>query len=358
MRKNSQILHYAVAVLAVALAVPLTYSLKPLELTPSTLFFAAVMVSAWYGGLLPGLLATALSALALDYFFMPEAYTLGVEIADAVRLTMFVLVAVLISYLNGARKRLEATLRLQDRRKDEFLAMLAHELRNFLAPVANALQVWRLGGAGNQVVNQSRDIVERQVQHMTRLINDLLDASRIHQGKVELCKRKIDLATAVRQVVEATQPLIDAHHHRHEVSLPADPVLVEADPTRLEQIVVNLLTNAIKYTEPGGLIQLSVEATPDEALLRVRDTGIGLSVDILPHVFELFVQADNRSRGGLGIGLNLVQSLVQLHGGTITAASEGPGKGSEFVVRFPLAASSINRTPSESTQEASALLSS
>jgi signal transduction histidine kinase len=246
-----------------------------------------------------------------------------------------VLVAVLISSLNAARGRLEAALREQDRRKDEFLAMLAHELRNPLSTISNSMHVLRLKGRKDAPVEHTCDLVGRQIQHMSRLINDLLDVSRIHLGKMQLCEEVVDVSTIVDHAIEVTRSFLDAGNHQLEVSLPPAQVYLRADPTRLEQILVNLLTNATKYTEPGGHIQLTVEQAQGNVLLRVRDTGIGLTPEAIPRVFDLYMQAENGSKGGLGIGLNLVRSLVRMHGGSVTAFSHGPGRGSEFVVRLP-----------------------
>jgi signal transduction histidine kinase len=336
MRTPFRLFPYAVAVLSVAAAVPLTLALRPLEQTPAptAFFFAAVMLSAFFGGLGPGLLATLLSALALEVVFLPSAGP-GPAAAAAVRLAVFVLVAALISWLNARRRRLEAELRRRDRRKDEFVAALAHELRNFLSPVSNVLHVLRAGGTDGGLA-APREIIERQVRHMSRLINDLLDVARVNEGKVRLCKEPVDLAAAVTGSVEAARPLLAARGHRLEVALPPDRVVLDADPTRLEQVLVNLLANAAKYTEPGGHIWLVARREGDEVRVSVRDSGVGLAPEVLPHVFELFVQAENGCRGGLGIGLNLVQSLVRMHGGSVSVTSEGPGKGSEFEIRLPL----------------------
>ncbi|MCI0461163.1 MAG: response regulator [Gemmataceae bacterium] len=233
----------------------------------------------------------------------------------------------------------EKLLRERDRRKDEFLAMLGHELRNPLAPLLNALHLLRVQSHDPALVAQARDLAERQVRHLTRLVDDLLDVSRITRGKVELRKEWVELAPIVARAVDSTSPLIKERHHRLEVTWPDQPVRLEADPTRLEQILTNLLNNAAKYTEPGGQIRLIVERTGDEVVLRVQDNGIGMSPDVLSSIFELFVQAEcslARSEGGLGIGLTLVRSLVELHGGSVGAASEGPGRGSELVVRLPV----------------------
>ncbi len=225
-----------------------------------------------------------------------------------------------------------------NRRKDEFLAMLAHELRNPLAPIRNALYLMKRGGVDDASAEEVRSMMERQVEHLARLIDDLMDVSRISTGKVELRWEEVDLGIGRRPGDRRRRPLIEQRGQRLSVDLPAVPIRVKADPTRLEQVIDNLLTNAAKYSDPGGRIDLSASLEGDWAVLRLRDTGIGIAPEKLPHIFDLFVQAErrlDRSQGGLGIGLSLVRSLVEMHGGQVTASSEGLGKGSEFVVRLP-----------------------
>jgi PAS domain S-box-containing protein len=236
------------------------------------------------------------------------------------------------------RIEMEARLQTADRRKDEFLAMLAHELRNPLAPICNAVQLMRVLGSEDANVQRARDMIDRQVNHLARLVDDLLDVSRITRGKITLQKEPLALAVVIARAVETSRPLIDARRHTLTVTLPPEPLRVEADMTRLAQVVSNLLNNAAKYTEEGGHIELHVERAGADAVVRVRDSGLGIPGDLLPHVFDLFTQGDRslaRSEGGLGIGLTLVKSLVEMHGGTVTAHSDGPGRGSEFVVRLP-----------------------
>ena len=243
------------------------------------------------------------------------------------------------------RKRLEGEIRLRaeelankDRRKDEFLAMLAHELRNPLAPVRNSLQIIRTKYTGDPLLEQMGDMMSRQVGHMARLVDDLLDASRISRGQVQLKKERVELATIVARGVEASRSLIDLRGHELSTSLPREPVYLDADPVRLTQVVGNLLNNAAKYTEQGGRIWLTAHREGDEAVIGVRDTGIGIPEEMLPRVFDLFTQVDptlDRSQGGLGIGLTLVRTLVEMHGGTVSVTSDGPGAGSEFFVRLP-----------------------
>jgi signal transduction histidine kinase/ActR/RegA family two-component response regulator len=237
------------------------------------------------------------------------------------------------------RVRLIQQLRDSDRRKDEFLAVLAHELRNPLAPIRNSLQLLRMGNGNGEIIEQARSVMERQLEHMVHLIDDLLDVSRITRGKIQLRKERVELAAAVQSALEAARPLIEASNHELTVRLPPEPTYLDADPTRLAQVFSNLLTNAAKYTERAGRIWLTVERQSGDAVVSVRDTGIGIAAEYLPRVFQMFSQvapALERSQGGLGIGLSLVKGLVEMHGGTVEAHSDGPGKGSQFVVRLPV----------------------
>jgi PAS domain S-box-containing protein len=226
-----------------------------------------------------------------------------------------------------------------DRRKDEFLATLAHELRNPLAPIRNSLHILRLSGHSNPATEQTYEVMERQLSQMVRLVDDLLEISRITRGQIELRKERVDLAAVIRSAVEASKPLIEDFDHELTISLPPEPLNIEADPVRLEQIISNLLNNAAKYTDPGGQIWLTAKRESDDATISVRDSGIGISPDMLPRIFEMFTQVEHsasRTQGGLGIGLTLVRSLVEMHGGSVEARSEGAGKGSEFIVRLCL----------------------
>jgi PAS domain S-box-containing protein len=237
------------------------------------------------------------------------------------------------------RKAAEESLREADRRKDEFLAMLAHELRNPLAPIRNAVQLMKLLGPEEPNLRRARELIDRQVVHLARLVDDLLDVSRITRGKIKLHKEPLELATVIARAVEASRPLIEERRHALAVSLPPNPVPLLGDATRLAQVFSNLLNNAAKYTEQGGQIGLTVETDGGAAVVRVRDSGVGISPELLPRVFDLFVQGDRslaRSEGGLGIGLTLVKSLVEMHGGTVEAFSDGPGRGSEMRVRLPV----------------------
>ena len=234
-----------------------------------------------------------------------------------------------------------AALREADRRKDEFLATLAHEIRNPLAPIRNELEILRMARGNPDVVEHSRAVMERQLAHLVHLVDDLMDVSRITRSKLELRRERLALDDALHAALETSRPLIEAAHHQITLTLPTEPVYVLGDLTRLAQIFSNLLNNAAKYTPDGGRITLSARTTNGEAVIEVRDTGIGIAAEALPDIFEMFAQA-NRGRGlthgGLGIGLALVHGLTDMHGGTITAESAGPGLGSAFTVRLPVLA--------------------
>jgi PAS domain S-box-containing protein len=243
------------------------------------------------------------------------------------------------------RTRLEQELRQRlndlaeaDRQKNEFLAMLAHELRNPLAPMRNALHLINMPQADSATVDQARDMMDRQMHHLVRLVDDLLDVSRIIRGQIELRREAVDIAVVVTRAVETAQPVIDSHGHELSISQANERIWVEADLIRLAQVIANLLTNAAKYTNKAGRIFLTVAREDGEVVLRVRDTGLGIAPELQPHIFDLFVQGDRslaRSQGGLGIGLTLVKRLVELHGGSVAVQSGGLGQGSEFTVRLP-----------------------
>jgi two-component system, sensor histidine kinase len=224
--------------------------------------------------------------------------------------------------------------RARDRAKDDFLAMLGHELRNPLAAIASATAILKRVGPGHQAAGQSREVIERQVRHLKRMVDDLLDAARVQAGKVTLSRRPLDFAEAVEHALSILRTAPDAHAIHTDI----DSVGINADPTRLEQIIGNLLANAVKFTPAGRAIRISVRALGDEAVLIVEDEGVGVPADILPRIFDLFFQGERsaaRTEGGLGIGLTLVKTLTELHGGRVEATSDGPGCGSTFAVRLP-----------------------
>jgi signal transduction histidine kinase/CheY-like chemotaxis protein len=240
------------------------------------------------------------------------------------------------------RERAAQALREADRRKDEFLATLAHELRNPLAPIRSSLAVLRLTGPRDPATERVYEILERQVNHLVRLVDDLMEVSRITRGKIELRRERVELASVVQAAVETSRPIFEAASHTLAVSLPAQPLLLDADPVRLAQVFANLLNNAAKYTDAGGRITVTAAAQPPgRVTVTVADNGVGIPADVLPQVFDMFTQGDRslgRAQGGLGIGLTLVRTLVRLHGGDVQAASAGLGRGSEFRVTLPLAA--------------------
>jgi len=237
-----------------------------------------------------------------------------------------------------ALQRSEEALREADRRKDEFLALLAHELRNPLAPIRYALAANRRSDRTPEQRRQAEEIIERQVTHMSRLLDDLLDVSRITRGTLELKKAPTELSLVIGTAIETARPVLSAKNHTLSVDLPQGPMRLEADPVRLAQVFSNLLINAAKYTDPGGQVQLKAHREHDEVVVCMRDNGIGIAAEMLPRLFTVFTQLNTsaRAEGGLGVGLSLVRGLVTLHGGTVIARSDGPGKGSEFIVRLPL----------------------
>jgi PAS domain S-box-containing protein len=234
--------------------------------------------------------------------------------------------------------RAEALLAAEER-KNLFIATLAHELRNPLAPIVYSVQILRRRVGDHHNLCEPLDIIEQQAEQIRRLVDDLLDVVRARTGKVVLNKQVVQLGVVIQRAVDAVQPLTESCNHAVHVSLPQEPIWLDADLLRLQQVFVNLLNNAAKYTEEGGSIWVSTTVEDGEAVVRVRDTGVGIPTEMLPHIFDLFTQADDnphRTHGGLGIGLTLVKNLVELHGGTIQVHSEGPGKGSEFTVRLPI----------------------
>jgi signal transduction histidine kinase len=305
--------------------------LKALREDPVTASVPVIMLSARAG---EEARVEGLKAGADDYLFKPfSARELLARVGGTLAL------ARARSEALRREEALKGELQEADRRKDEFLATLAHELRNPLAPIRNGLQILRLAGGQPAAEEKARGMIERQVQQMVRLIDDLLDLSRISRGKVELRREPVDLAAVAQGAVETSRPLIEQSGHELIVLLPPEPVFVDADVTRISQVIANLLNNAAKYTEKGGRIELRAEREGDTTRISVRDNGVGIPPAMLPQVFEMFTQVDRsleRSQGGLGIGLSIVKRLVEMHGGTVEAHSGGHGQGSEFVVRLPV----------------------
>jgi PAS domain S-box-containing protein len=253
------------------------------------------------------------------------------------------------------RKRSEDALKEADRSKNEFLATLAHELRNPLAPIRAAVKILQIRLSANPESQSALEVIERQTKQMTRLIDDLLDVARITSNKLELRREQIELRDVLDSAIETSRPLIEQRGHKLSVRAPSAPTYIDGDPVRLAQVISNLLNNAAKYTERGGRIWLTATRKGNEAVIKVRDTGIGIPAEVLPQIFQMFTQADRSihgSAGGLGIGLTLVKRLIEMHGGTITAQSDGPGKGSEFIMRVPTAAVADSSLPEIRTEGA------
>jgi PAS domain S-box-containing protein len=235
-----------------------------------------------------------------------------------------------------------------NRGKEEFMAMLSHELRNPLSPILNALGILERMRTDDPVIQQAGGIISRQVKQMVRLVDDLLDISRITKGKLRITKERVELRAIMNNAADSARPLLAARRHEFSLSLPTEPLWVEGDPGRLEQIAVNLLSNAAKYTDTGGLVRMTVVREGDDAVVRVLDNGVGIPPDMLPRIFDLFTQVEvslSRSHGGLGIGLALVRTLAEMHGGRVTVVSGGLGKGSEFAVKLPILVGGAGKLP-------------
>ncbi len=348
---------YGVSVLSVAAALALSLLLWPwVEPHPTPLFLAAVALAAWRGGTGPSLLATLLAAGAIDYLFIPPYNALELSVSNAVRALVFVFVALLISRIDAARRRTlrererllaearEARERAEaaNRAKDQFLAAVTHELNAPLVVILGWVEILRSGFPVKQeTVATALEKIERNALAQKRLVEDLLDVSRVATGKFHFDPRVTDLASVIEGAVEAVAPSARAKGVRlhAEYDWSAGPVC--GDPGRLQQAVWNLLSNAVKFTPPGGRVDVWLERTDAHAQVTVSDTGRGIGAEFLPHVFDRFRQeseADAAERGGLGLGLTLVRHIVEMHGGAVRAESRGAGHGAAFVVRVPLIA--------------------
>ena len=307
----------------------------------------------------------AISGIAV-YFTLKGKGPFSLGSADTISLYLLcytgtlVITGLVLSVVIGQRKRAELAVRQRveelqesERHINEFLAMLSHELRNPLAPIVNALALMREDPGQNPPM---LDLLERQVSHLSHIVDDLLDVSRITRGKIRLQMETADLNATVLRALESARPLIDARGHTVELDFCGERLFVEADATRISQVVLNLINNAAKYTPVGGRISISLSRENREAVLKVRDNGIGISPELLPNVFDLFIQGDralDRSEGGLGIGLTIARRIVEMHGGSIVALSEGPGKGAEFVVRLPVVPAPAAAVPMQKSAQAS-----
>jgi signal transduction histidine kinase len=355
-RPTSRTMRYLAAVIFTAVMLLIRWALDPWlgDAQPLSLLFGAVALAVWLGGVGPALVATALGYFASDYLFIPPRGVFAVvNVQEAVSLLTYLMsCAIIVAFGEGMRiangrahqhaKSLEhqqVQLERAERHKDEFLATLAHELRNPLASIANVLTFFARQELQDPQFQKALSIITRQVRHLSRLIDDLLDISRIAAGKLNLHKTPTELGTVLAEAIDCARPLIDAAGHRFDWSAPVEPIPVSADHTRLVQVFLNLLNNAIRYTPCGGHLVVEVRSDDEWATVRVCDSGMGIPADMLLAIFERFTQVERdaeRTKGGLGIGLTLVRRLVEMHGGTIEACSDGVGRGSEFIVRLPI----------------------
>lgn len=347
---------YGVATLTVAAALLLTLLLWPwIEPHPTSLFLAAVTVSAWYGGLRPSLLATALAALAVDYFFIAPLYQLELSVDNAVRTLVFVLVALLISWVDAARQRAieerdRMIIREQEARKaaetanrakDEFLAMVTHELRTPLSVIKGWAGMLLQGKVEGEATHVALQTIKRNAEIQQHLIDDLLDISRIANGKLRVDARETDLIPIIEDAIGVVALAAQAKDIRLHANYDWAAGSVFGDPERLQQVFWNLLSNAVKFTPSGERIEVRLERVDSFARVTVTDTGKGIDPEFLPLVFDRFSQedgADSKRKGGLGLGLSIVRHLVEMHGGTVKAESPGVGLGATFAVTLPLCA--------------------
>jgi signal transduction histidine kinase len=350
-------LRWAVAVLATAAALVLRDALEPLlggSLVFTTLF-AAVAVAVMVGGYGPALVAMLGGYAAAEYLFVVPVHTVFVSAPpNPLRLGLYLVSCLIIIRFGGGlrsarrrlerevaeRRRLEEKLRAADKRKDLFLASVAHELKHPLAPIRNVLEILQLKDLPDKELRWARGVIDRQVKHLARLVDDLFDVSRILRGDMELRRERLPVSRIVADAVELCRPLVDDRRHELRIEPIRGELFVEGDPVRLTQVIGNLLDNAVKYTPAGGHIAVSAGREGGDAVIVVRDDGIGIPQTMLARVFEPYARSDQplaRSESGTGLGLSVVRDLVELHGGSIAAHSAGPGGGSEFRVRLPLA---------------------
>ena len=325
---------------------------------PFMFFYVSTILAAWYGGMGPGLLATLLGAvLTASYYLKTEGlfHDTAAEIKVALFCLSGVLFSILFESLHFTRKRLmykrqalemevaqrhraQEELVEADRRKNQFLGTLGHELRSPLGAISNALHLLE-DTNDDKVRNSALAIMRRQTAHMKKLIDDLMDSARVSENKIVIARQPMPLGEAVRNALDSARPAIEGRGHHVHLDIPAAPLWVDGDMVRLTQVFLNILANAAKYTDPKGHIYVTARREAGQAVVSIRDNGIGIAPGVLPKIFDLYVQAEStltQSQGGLGIGLSLVRRLVVLHGGTVTAQSAGIGKGSEFTVRIPL----------------------
>jgi len=342
------LVRYGGTVVIMLLAILLSVFI-PLRDSAWIVVIIGVLACAWFGGIGPSLLAPLLLVMSVRAMQKDRGHLFDFSSKELTDLLVFLMLTATVGWSGQIRRRAQAIVRRQAlelqeeaRRKDRFLATLAHELRNPLAPLRTGLEVLEIAQerpADISAVRETREMMQRQVDCLARLVDDLLDLSRINSGKIELRRERVKLEDVVRDAVEASQPHMTAAGHQFDVTLQNGTVLLDADRDRLAQVLLNLLNNAAKFTPPGGRIVLADARIGDTLEIRVRDSGPGIRPESLPRLFEMFTQLEDsrpHSQQGLGIGLNIVRTLVEMHGGTVAARSDGPGCGSEFVVRLPI----------------------
>lgn len=338
---------YGISIAAVAIAIVLRYVFAFVlgYHLPFSTMIGAIAIAVAVGGLYPALLVTAIGYLAGRWLFIEPTGSLAFRgPSDWVLLAGYLFASACVIFFGLLMRRamrhahaLAAELATRNRQKDELLATIAHELRGPLAPIRSAVEIMRIRETAPQDLRYAREIIERQLGHLARLIDDLVDAGRMGHSQLELRPTRVALNDVIAAAVEPVRPIFHGRHQPLTLHLPPEPLMLEADPIRLEQVFINLLTNASKFSPARCAVELTAVESGGCAEVRIVDGGAGITPEALPHVFELFYRGE-RGTGGLGIGLALVRQLVQLHGGSVTAHSEGPGRGSVFVVRLPLAA--------------------
>jgi signal transduction histidine kinase len=323
---------------------------------------AAVLACSWFGGVGPSLLAPLLLVMSIRIVQRDAGRVFDFSTTELIELIVFLLLTAAVGWSGQVRRRAQEMsskqamqLLEEAHRKDRFLATLAHELRNPLAPLRTGLELLQIAdeGSGDRtVIREVRELMQRQVNQLVRLIDDLLDVSRINTGKIELRREHVELTAIIRDAVEASQPHLRASDQELDCAIEDTRLMLECDPARISQVLLNILNNASKFSPGKGRIQLLAGREGNFAEIRIRDNGMGIPRSMLPHIFDMFTQVDGsltRSHGGLGIGLSISRTLVQMHGGTVTANSDGVNCGSEFVIRLPLSSEPADREPSQSS---------
>jgi signal transduction histidine kinase len=338
--RSSGWIAYGVAVISILVAWALRFALDPVlgDHASFGIFFLAVAVAAWFGGAWPAIATASVSCLVGNYFFTHPQGSFAISTHEELySMLLFLAVSAIIGVLSETSLRALDRARRAERAKDDFMATVAHEMRSPLSVIHYATALTRLSGPEES--RNSIELIDRQVKHLDVMIQDLLDVSRVARGKIRLERREIDASAIVQGALEKARPLVVSRKQTLAVELSPEPMPLYVDPVRMEQVLTNLLTNAAKYTPNGGQISLSARPLNGSAVFAIRDNGIGISAEMLPRVFDLFVQANPalpESDGGLGIGLALVRKLVEMHDGSVVASSQGINQGSEFVVTLPM----------------------